>query len=168
MDKNIAAFLDNNAYTVTVVFKAGNSGSVPKKYVYVCNIPCVKVGDWIVVDAPDFENQVAQLRNGLMPTQNIDDYMNTQPMQMAGIPKLVLVVGVDKDVNIQPNSDIAYGWVVSTLDLTSYRETLQRNSQITTLVADAYKASMRRSFADHILGCLEADGKDKLLALLNK
>lgn len=165
MDKNIAAFLDKNAYTVSVSFKAGVG---PKKYTYVCNIPDVKVGDWVVVDAPDVDNQVSQLRNGLMPMQAIEDYMNEQPMQLAGIPKLVLVVGVDKDVNIQPNSDIAHGWVVATLDLTSYRETLKRNSQITTLVADAYKASMRRSFADQILGCMEADGKDKLLALLNK
>jgi hypothetical protein len=165
MDKNIAAFLDKNAYTVSVSFKAGAG---PKKYTYVCNIPGVKVGDWVVVDAPDFDNQAAQLRQGYTPMQNIEDYMSEQPMQMAGIPQLVLVVGVDSDVNIQPNSDIAHGWVVSTLDLTSYRETLQRNSQINSLVADAYKASMRRSFADQILGCMEADGKDKLLALLNK
>ena len=165
MDKNIAAFLDKSAYTVSVSFKAG-AGS--KKYTYICNIPGVKVGDWVVVDAPDFDNQIAHLRHGIMPMQNIEDWMNEQPMQLAGIPKLVLVIGVDEDVNIQPNSDIAHGWVVAIIDLTAYRETLKRNSQITTLVADAYKASMRRSFAEQILGSMEAAGKEKLLALLNK
>ena len=160
MDKNIAAFLDKNAYTVSVAFTPAHTKS-RKKYTYVCNIPDVQVGDWVVVDAPDFEgdNQL------VMPeiNVNVDSFM-----VIKGIPKMVLVTAVDKDVSIEPNSDIAHGWVISKLDMTAYRETIKRNSQITTLVADAYKVSMRRSFADQILGCMEADGKDKLLALLNK
>lgn len=163
MDKNIAAFLDKSAYTVNVAFTQSgpNTPKGRKKYTYICNIPDVKVGDWIVVDAPDFDGD----NQSAMPDINstVDSFT-----LIKGIPKMVLVTSVDQDVSIEPNSATTYGWVISKLDMTAYRETLQRNSQITSLVADAYKASMRRSFADQILGCMEDDGKTKLLALLNK
>ena len=150
MDKNIAAFLDTTAYTVSVVFPK-ESGSANKSYTYICNIPGVEVGDWVIVDAPNFDGTAAY-----------------KTATLNGIPKLVLVTGVDDAVCIEPDATHQYGWVVSVLDTTEYAATTKRNSQITDLVADAYKAAMRKSFAERILGDMPEVSKTTLLALLHK
>lgn len=170
MDKNIAAFLDTTAYTISVVFspKLG-----VRSYTYICNIPNVKPGDWVVVDAPDFEESDSLAFKGppsKKPAMQPDEllaFMNA-PATFRGVPKLVLVARVDDNVAIEPDSDKEYGWVVSALDMTAYRETVARNKQINGLVADAYKAAMRKSFAERILGDMPEDSKATLLALLHK
>ena len=165
MDRNIAAFLDTAAYTIRVVFtqKTGT-----KTYVYVCNIPNVKPGDWVVVDAPDFtENVLIAPAYKAVTPQELIQFMNA-PIMFKGMPKLVLVVGVDADVALEPDSDKEYGWVVANVDMTAYHKTVERNSQISGLVADAYKLAMRKSFAERILGDMSTGSKDKLLALLHK
>ena len=165
MDKNIAAFLDTTAYTVHVVF---STSKAPKAYTYICNIPGVKAGDWVVVDAPDYDASIQAREAGIPHEWTVPKAPNAMSTVLRGIPKLVLVVGVDPDVSIAPDSDKEYGWVIATLDMTAYRETLARNSQINGLVADAYKAAMRKSFAERILGDMSTDNKDKLLSLLHK
>lgn len=169
MDKNIAAFLDTTAYTVSVVFSLNKNA---KAYTYVCNIPGIRPGDWVVVDAPDFETSAAgiQKNSGVPPEFQAPANPNVAIASSVfkGIPKLVLVVRTDPDVAIMPDADKEHGWVVATLDMTAYRETLARNSQINGLVADAYKVAMRKSFSERILGDMPADSKAKLLALLHK
>lgn len=167
MDKNIAALLDTSAYTIKVLFKEAAKGSAATKYTYVCNIPGVKVGDWVIIDGPDYNNYT-QDYNNLAAMQSIDDAINGGKLIFTGVPKVVLVVEVDAEVDIEPNGDIKLKWVVAKLDTASYVETMRRNSQIGGLVADAYKKSMRRSFADRILADLEGDNKTALLSLLNK
>jgi hypothetical protein len=169
MEKNIAAFLDSTAYTISVSFTSvqpsGAKGK--KKYTYICNLPGVKVGDWVVVDAPDFDGDAQiPLRAGEMRMEDLDSIFSGEPTVLKGMPKLVLVTGVDKDVAIEPNAPTTYGWVISKLDMTAYQETLRRNNQVTGLVADAYKASMRKSFAERILGDMAEGDKSKLLSLL--
>lgn len=163
MDKNIAAFLDTTAYTVHVVFN-----KTPKTYTYICNIPSVRVGDWIIVDAPDFEDREATRNTGIPYEFMMPVAPNAKPSVLRGIPKLVRVVQVDPDVAIAPDSDKEYGWVVAILDTTVYGETLARNNQINGLVAEAYKAAMRKSFSERILREISAESHDKLLTLLHK
>jgi hypothetical protein len=98
--------------------------------------------------------------------EDVDSIFSGEPTVLKGMPKLVLVTGVDKDVAIEPNAPTTYGWVISKLDMTAYQETLRRNNQVTGLVADAYKASMRKSFAERILGDMAEGDKSKLLSLL--
>ena len=170
MEKNIAAFLDSTAYTISVSFNSVQpSGAKSKKrYTYICNIPDVKVGNWVVVDAPEFTGDAhIPLREGEMRMEYLDSILSCEPAMLRGVPKLVLVTGVDKDVAIEPNSTTTYGWVISKLDMTAYQETLRRNNQVNSLVSDAYKASMRKSFAERILGDMAEDDRTKLISLLS-
>lgn len=163
MDKNIAALLDASAFTIKVMFKE-NASVKPKEYIYICNIPDVKVGDWVIVDAPDYDGYV-----GSNTTMNsIDDVINGKISVFSGVPKTVIVTQVDSEVAIEADSASRYKWVVARLDTTLYAATLQRNAEITKLVSDAYKVAMRKSFAERILGDLADESKTRLLGLLNK
>ena len=166
MDKNIVALLDATAYTVKVYFKpqeysSGKKGMQQSQYKYVSNIPGIKVGDWVVVDAPDYDDYGQAYDNAV--TSDLDG-LKICPFQ--GVPKLVRVCAVDATCDIEPNADKKYKWIIAKLDLTSYMTTLQRNSQIAGMIAESYKVTMRRSFADSIIGGLEHDKRVALMQLL--
>lgn len=165
MEKNIAALLDTSAYTVTVMFKQATN-TPPKECTYICNIPGVKPGDWVVVDAPDGDDYMKAYGGGRQMV-DIEDAIDTAAVVFMGMPKTVIVTQVDTEVTIEPNSPTTFKWVVARVDLTAYKKTMQRNSQVTTLVADAYKKSMRKSFAERILGDLETAAQLRLSNLLN-
>lgn len=161
MDKNIAALLDTKAYTVGIRFR-NNSGKLSATYTYVCNIADVKVGDWIIVDAPDFDN----VRNVIGEIMDEEAMASNGSWCLKGIPVCVQVSRVDADVAIEADAPKAFGWVIAKVDFTEYQATLARNSQITGLVADAYKKAMRKSFAERILGDLGSDKQSELMQLL--
>lgn len=162
MDKNIAALLDTKAYTVGIRF-TNKSGNKSATYTYVCNIAGVKVGDWIVVDAPDFD----QVRNVLEEiTMDEEALASNGSWCLKGIPVCVQVTRVDADVAIEADAAKAFGWVIAVVDFTAYQATLARNSQISGLVAEAYKKAMRKSFAERILGDLGTDKQSELMQLL--
>lgn len=161
MDKNIAALLDTKAYTVGIRF-TNKSGNKSATYTYVCNIAGVKVGDWIVVDAPDFDN----VRNVLEEITGEDEQYTNKAFMLKGIPVCVQVSRVDPDVAIEADAPKAFGWVIAVVDFTDYQATLARNSQISGLVAEAYKKAMRKSFAERVLGDLGTDKQSELMQLL--
>ena len=165
MDKNIAALLDTSAYTIKVMFKLDKQ-SRPTQYLYVCNIPDVKVGDWVVVDAPDYDDYV-----GSMPLRNGGSIEGMMDLELAtvftGMPKTVVVTAVHSEVEIEPDAPTKYKWVVAKVDTAAYIATMQRNAQVTSLVADAYKKATRRSFSERILQDMDTDKRQALLGMLD-
>jgi hypothetical protein len=170
MDKNIAAFLDTHAYTISVTFQRDiESGTAQKEYIYVTNIPGIKVGDWIVVPT-GVGNQ-----NIVLPTDlaSVEDVMNARATSMKthvhrGKLEVVRVDRVDNTVDLAPNSGTETRWVIAKVDLLAYSQLMDRNGQITAATTRAYRKSMQRSFAERILGDMDQADKDGLMKLLGK
>ena len=110
-EKNVAALLDESAFTIQVQFKLAQHENT---YTYVCNDPSVKVFDNVVV--------------GTGPNDT---------------PKVATVVAVSKTVDIPPNSDIEFKWVMFVLNFDQYRALMARNAQVQAAVANAYKHNLR-------------------------
>lgn len=173
MDKNIAAFLDDKAYTISVVFQrdadSPYAGKEAKEYSYVTNIPGICVGDWVVVPT-SVGSQNIVLPTGLC---TVDEVMAAPATSMKthvhrGQLQVVRVTNVDTTVEIAPNDSKLCAWVVGKVDLLAYSQLMDRNTQITAATTKAYRKSMQRSFADRILGDMDAADKDGLMKLLGK
>lgn len=173
MDKNIAAFLDDKAYTLAVRFQredSGTAGTIPKEYHYVTNIPGIQVGDWIVVPTSVGSQRI------VLPTElaSIDEVLASSPVESmkshihTGQLAVVRVSEVHTTCEIAPNDTKQYKWVVGKVDLTGYAKLMARNDQITAATTKAYRKSMQRSFADRILGDMDQADKDGLMKLLGK
>lgn len=172
MDKNIAAFLDDKAYTISVVFQ--READAPerefrKEYSYVTNIPGICVGDWVVVPTAVGSQSIA------LPTDlaTVDDVLNTGIGSLKahvhrGQLQVVRVTNVDTTVEIAPNDSKLYSWVIGKVDLLAYAKLMDRNTQITAATTKAYRKSMQRSFAERILGDMDSADKDGLMKLLGK
>ena len=149
-EKNLAAFLRDDTFTVGVRFiqdnKTGNSdyqapftflgtdhsfGLSGKVYTYICDIPNLKEGDLVVVYA-------------------------------VGIPKTAVVVRVDETVLIQPNDPIEYKWIVSRVSLEDYLENMKKNNEILQIVRNNYRKNVKASLREVIYDSMDEDGK-KLL-----
>src|SRR5574343_370349 len=59
-------------------------------------------------------------------------------------PKVVLVVAVDDDLNIAPNSETEYKWVVCRVDYDPYAKLLDDNAALKKLLSKGYQANMRK------------------------
>lgn len=166
-EKNIAALLDSKAYTIHVQYQHGTESE--NTYTYVCNLPELSTGDFVVVPT---KVKTANYKPG--------DYMKGNGEMLPEMRKyaasllsgkrlsIAKVISIDPNVDIEPNDDIDYAWVVSRVDLTSYAALMERNKQVTDAVQEAYKQSLRKSFAERILGDMPSSDRDNLLRLLNK
>ena len=61
--------------------------------------------------------------------------------------KVVQVLEVHDDVEIEPNSDTKFKWVVAKFDLEHHKSNEAKNEQIEKLMATGYRANIRRHFA---------------------
>lgn len=145
VDKNIAAFLDESAYTISCKFPRWASAKPPEidEYTYVTNIPGIKEGDYVVVPS-------TQVFHG----------------HKAPAFAVVLVVGVDSDVELEPNDPITYTWVAAKFDPEQLFALNERNEKLAKTLAGAYKRNLRRSFADNILGALPEEQRLAITAQL--
>lgn len=144
MDRNIAALLREDTYTVVVNFKIshweqklaqGRNMDIDRRgYTYVTHLP-LEVGDEVIVHA-------------------------------SGVLKVAEVVQVDDSVDIKPNADFQYSWVLAKVDLTEARANDDRNKQIEAMVQQAYQVNLRRSFAQQILAGVDPSQQDSLTKLL--
>lgn len=154
MEKNIAAFLDDSAYSVHV--KIGGTGH---EYTYVTNIVGLEVGDAVVVPV------IGQTRAARLKFDSIND---TKEGVDKYDSKVATVSRVDPEVNVPTDSDLEYRWVIAKVDFNPWLATMERNNQIVDAVTDAYKRNLRRSFSERILGEMQDGPKNQLLALLGK
>lgn len=126
MDKNIAALLRTDARTVGCAFTDGG-----RIYTYVSDDPAIQVDDLVVVPAADID------RNG-----HHADF------------KVVRVARVDEDVQIEPNSDVRYKWIVGRVDMDRHQRSMKVNEEIESSVSARYKENMRAAFRREILSQL--------------
>lgn len=170
MDKNIAALLREDARTVHVRIlsepseiaqAAGPLSASEKRLRAQLNYGCVEV------IAEDFPSQPPVSAKPYTYVTHLDlqveDYV---VVPAAGQLKLARVARIDDGVKIEPNSSVAYAWVVCRVDMADYQANLERNKEITSAVAEAYKVNMRRSFRQQILSGVEGPEADRLQALL--
>jgi hypothetical protein len=140
MDKNMSALLDENACTIRVRYQHDDDQDGSKAYMYVYPNKDIKPGDVVVV-----------------PTTNRQPKTWVEPALPSVYPNratIGIVVAVDEDVQIEPNSDIKYFWAICKLDLTAHAALMQRNKEIENVLQEAYKQNMRRSFASQALAGL--------------
>lgn len=121
MDKNIAAILREDATTISVNFINDNGLLGTRPYTYVTHLP-VEVGNFVVV-----------------------------PTGSSELWKIAEVTAVHTELDIEPNSDTKYKWVVDVIDSNSARENTQRNQQIEKMLAKSYRMNARQAYAHQFL-----------------
>jgi hypothetical protein len=149
MEKNIAALMRPDAYTLRV------SPSIPVTGLTKARAP---------VSAP------RSLPHGNKEYTYVSDFPDIIPgdyvvVDMSDELRVVEVVAVDKEVLIEPGSDLAYKWVVARVDMARHLANTSRNDRIANAVAAAGRTSMRRMFANQVLAGLEDEARSELLAL---
>lgn len=139
MDKNMSALLDENACTVHVHYQHDDAATA-STYTYVSPNKLIKAGDLVLV--PTTNRQPKTWVQSAMPS--------VYPNRLS----VAIVDRVDEDVQIEPNSEVRYFWVVGKIDLGEYDALMQRNKGIEEVLQEAYKQNMRRSFAAQALAGL--------------
>ena len=150
-DKNLAAYLDDSAFTVKLNFQSTNS---IKEYCYVSNDASLKVGDIVVV-----------------PVNRNNNNTNAFITATWGVgTELVIatVVAIDKELDIPADADFEIRWIAAKISLLPAADLLMRNAMMTSLVAKAYRKNIRSSFAANILDRLDGDDASSLKKLLGK
>lgn len=137
MDKNLAAFLREDAYTIKVKFQKDSQDQYhDNEYTYVTNIHGIQFGDFVVVPYKSKNSNATRL-------------------------SVAIVCEVHNDVDIEPNADIQYSWVTSRIDMQASLKLAEENETIAKTLAKAYRSNARRSFAQSVLE--SADEATKLL-----
>ena len=77
-----------------------------------------------------------------------------------------LVTEVHDDLQIEPNSDILYKWVVAKVDVMAYQQNAERNAIIESTLATTYRKSARRAFAQAMLSNATPEDQAKLQGVL--
>jgi hypothetical protein len=108
------------------------NGTSSRAYTYVTHLD-VKAGDFVVVPAGQHE-----------------------------LWKIGEVLGVDEDLNIEPNADVKYKWVVSVIDAEAWRENHVRNLEIEKMLTNSYRVNARQAYAQQFL----TNADPKVLALV--
>lgn len=161
MDKNIAALLREDARTVHVVFPydnnaIGDGSGMPKRA--GSQHPNAMIATRDMADGRPLYTYVTDIA-GL----KVDDYV---AVTARGQFRIAQVKDVDDEVVIEPNSDITYAWVIDVVDVARWDANALRNREIEATVGSAYKARVKRSFAQEILGGVNGKAAEKLQALL--
>lgn len=154
MDKNLAAFLRTNLKTVSVRFfqdpfvdKRGGDFA-----------PSTLLGDDAIVRMStkaytyitDLELKMGDL----------------VVVYVQGIPKVVVVDTAHSDLQIQPNEDTAYKWIVAKVDTSQYQKNLLLDMEITKTVSASYTQNVRKQFQNMLLTQMDEESKNKVLALV--
>lgn len=139
--KNIHALMSDSAYSVHVRFITDQGGATRGKvYEYVTNIPGIKVGDYAVVMAPNFNNPM-----------DADDEGSDRLL-----PKTVMVVAVDDGISFDPQETKTVNWLVQRVDFTAYAAAQSEVHAAAESLKKAQRARMREVFKQQMLQELAA------------
>ena len=180
VDKNLPAMLDEKAYTVHVCFQHAPDtipGSAPAKaakapqpvqaagvsmfdemphtnrFTYVTNIPGLQPGMLVTVPVATRE-----------PSNWTEKHLGNVFPNRVGV---AVIMAVDDEVTIEPDSDIRYSWVIGIVDLDDYNELIDRQyASAYKHKASAYKHNARRQFAAAVLAQLPDSARNGIAALL--
>jgi hypothetical protein len=132
MDKNIAAILREDTKTIKVRFFNEQGLASGSGYTYITHLD-VKEGDCVVV-----------------------------PAGGSDVFKVCEVSEVNEDLDIEPNSDIKYKWVIDVVNTEAAQANYQRNKEIESMLAASYRVNARQAYANQFL----ANADPKVLALV--
>lgn len=136
-EKNLAALVRKDTFTVDVSFEINPNATNKQLYRYVSNIP-LKEGDLVVVPYSSRSHQ---------------NYNPDVPNRWT----IVRVVHVHDIVDIEPNSDIYYKFVAAKVDLSHYNKTMEENAKMDQAMAVAYRKSAQDQFRDRVMQYLPQD-----------
>lgn len=140
MDKNIAALMRSDTRTVHVSFNTELSST----------------------------RNVVEGKGYTYVTDLVLEVGDLVAVEASDSMKLATVIQVDDNVEIEPNSNIAFKWIVAKVELLHYETTMTLNKNLTDAVATAYKANLRRSFSEQILLGMPEDQRAAVAELLTK
>jgi hypothetical protein len=153
MDKNIVALLDTKANTVHVLYQ--HCTDADQAVTYVTNHE-LSPGDLVLVptkvDAAKGNHRewLQQYTAGVFPDRI----------------SVAVVIQVDPEVTIEPQSPIKYKWVIGKICLNAYKETMARNEELEGTLYQAYKSNLRRGFAVQTLAGLPDEVQKNVLQSL--
>lgn len=156
MDKNIAALLREDAKTVHVTFDVDISAGYPE----------MDDDDDEPVSPKGYKAAPARAKTYSYVTHFDVKQGDVLVVPAAGQIKLVTVQRVDDEVKIEPNSTTRYQWVIAKVDMAAHTANMDRNVEIETAVAEAYRNNLRKSFAQQILAGVGDAQRDRLTALI--
>lgn len=133
---NAHALLIDNAYSVQLKFYKDSGANNGRVYDYLCDIPNVKVGDDVVVMAPDFETGTGR------------------------IPKTCRIVSVDTEITVDLMADFEYKWVVSVIDYTSHEARQASAEALGKQLTAVKRRKMRSQVVDMLLTELSMTKED--------
>jgi hypothetical protein len=132
MDKNIAAILREDAKTISVSFPDESGFASDRHYTYITHID-MQVGDYVVV-----------------------------PTGKSEVWKICKVEKIHDELQIEPNSETKYKWVIDVINVKAAMENIERNKEIENVLAQTYHRNARQAYAQQFLS-----GADpKVLALV--
>ena len=181
VDKNLPAMLDEKAYTVHVCFQHAPDtipGSAPAKAKAAQAPQPVQAEAGSVFDEMPHANRFTYVTNiqGLQPGMLVTvpvatrEPSNWTEKHLGNVfPNRVgvaVIMAVDDEVTIEPDSDIRYSWVIGIVDLAGYNELIDRNKLLERQYASAYKHNARRQFAAAVLAQLPDSARNDIAALL--
>lgn len=132
MDKNIAAILREDTKTIKVKFFSDGGMVTGTAYTYITHLD-VKEGDCVVV-----------------PAGGSDAF------------KVCEVTEVNDDLDIEPNCDIKYKWVIDVVNTDAALANYHRNKEIEAMLSSSYRVNARQAYANQFL----TNADPKVLALI--
>lgn len=80
----------------------------------------------------------------------VDDYVVVQTGSNGAL-KVAQISGVDDDLEIEPNSDMKFKWVIDIIDIEAARANQARNQEIERMLASTYRTNARQAYAAQFL-----------------
>lgn len=80
----------------------------------------------------------------------VDDYVVVQTGSN-GVLKVAQISGVDDDLEIEPNSDMKFKWVIDIIEIEAARANQARNQEIERMLASTYRTNARQAYAAQFL-----------------
>lgn len=144
-EKNIAAFLRDDVGSVSVQFWRNGNYSDNRE--------------------PEMLGGKEYTYLHTIPDLKLGDHLI---VMVSGVPKVVCVVRLHDGLEIQPNDNTEYKYVVCRLDYGPYQTLMKQNEAVMGQMTKAYQGHVRNQFREQILGYLPPEKRNEMLINLNQ
>lgn len=161
MDKNIVAFIRDDVRTVDVRFICDNFAQKSNEFK---NSTPTLLSEETSMLLPNLDLTIKTYTY-------LTDLTDLNPGDFAvvlaqGVPKVVYISAVHDEVEIEPNSDVEYKWIVSKVDLAHFEKLSQQNLAIKETLTKAHRSHVKKSFAQILLASCEEGDRLKIESIL--
>ncbi len=148
MDKNIPALLRTDTKTIAVSFFQYEQTGGPPPF--------------------STDQLITEEKIHIFITDQVINVGELVLVLFGNLPRIAVVKEAHATLQISPNSDKEYKWVLARVNLSNYYKNITRNGKIIAAVTSAYSDSTKESFTSNLLAALPQAAKDALLAELAK